>query len=240
MDYRLALLTGIDIPIKELQVSIHQPTIKEISMVGEEDFYQGIQCLWVDKNKVLEDERLISQTTNFQILMTIMQDPETGKDSKFVVSQVLKLCFPSFNLLVLPRSLLLKNDQQEVIIDENNFDVLQDILKEIFCYKESSQDTFNPGNDAAREIAEKLMRGRKRVAAQKSQQDGSILSKYLSILTVGLNTMSLDNLISCTLFQLYDLIERYHLYMSWDLDIRQRLAGGSPDSHPDDWMKNIH
>ena len=30
-DYRLALATGVDIPIPELQTVIHQPTIKEIS-----------------------------------------------------------------------------------------------------------------------------------------------------------------------------------------------------------------
>jgi hypothetical protein len=44
----------------------------------------------------------------------------------------------------------------------------------------------------------------------------------------------------CTMFQLYDLIERYMLYIAWDMDARTRLAGGKPDSHPDDWMKNIH
>ena len=43
-----------------------------------------------------------------------------------------------------------------------------------------------------------------------------------------------------TMFQLYDLIERYMLYINWDMDIRVRLAGGKPDSHPDNWMKNIH
>jgi len=42
------------------------------------------------------------------------------------------------------------------------------------------------------------------------------------------------------MFQLYDLIERYNLYINWDLDIRSRLAGGKPDSRPDNWMKNIH
>ena len=43
-----------------------------------------------------------------------------------------------------------------------------------------------------------------------------------------------------TMFQLYDLIERFTLYMAWDLDIKQRLAGGKPEEHPDNWMKNIH
>ena len=53
------------------------------------------------------------------------------------------------------------------------------------------QQAFNPGDAKAREIAEKLMRGRQRVAAQKGQSNTSIFSQYLSILTVGLQSMSL-------------------------------------------------
>jgi hypothetical protein len=42
--------------------------------------------------------------------------------------------------------------------------------------------------------------------------------------------MGLQDIMNLTLYQLYDLVERYKLYMSWDLDIKSRLAGGSPDS----------
>jgi hypothetical protein len=41
-DYKLALMTGVDIPVPELQTIIHQPSIKEISMIGETDFFMGI------------------------------------------------------------------------------------------------------------------------------------------------------------------------------------------------------
>ena len=92
----------------------------------------------------------------------------------------------------------------------------------------------------AKEIAEKLMRGRQRVAAQKGESNASIFSQYLSILTVGLSSMSLKELMDLTMFQLYDLVERYQLYISWDIDIKARLAGAKPDDHPDNWMKNIH
>ena len=39
----LSLMTGIDIPIPELQAVIHQPTIEEISMIGEQEFFLGAQ-----------------------------------------------------------------------------------------------------------------------------------------------------------------------------------------------------
>ena len=50
MDYRLALMTGIDIPVPECGLTLHQPTIQEISMIGEEQFFIGVQVLCVDKN----------------------------------------------------------------------------------------------------------------------------------------------------------------------------------------------
>jgi hypothetical protein len=49
------------------------------------------------------------------------------------------------------------------------------------------QQAFNPGGDRAREIAEKLMRGRQRVAAQKGNSSGSAFSRYLSILSIALH-----------------------------------------------------
>ena len=51
--------------------------------------------------------------------------------------------------------------------------------------------------------------------------------------------MSLDDCINLTMYQLYDLVERYMLYVNWDLDIKSRLAGAKGDSKPDNWMKNI-
>ena len=94
--------------------------------------------------------------------------------------------------------------------------------------------------DRIKEIAEKLMRGRQRVAAQKGETNISIFSQYLSILTIGTGSMSMQNLMDLTIYQLYDLIERYTLYINWDMDVRCRLAGGKPENQPDNWMKNIH
>jgi len=59
------------------------------------------------------------------------------------------------------------------------------------------------------------------------------------MLTVGLH-LTVQSLIELTMFQLYDLVERYMLWVNWDIDIKSRLAGGKPDHEPDNWMKNLH
>lgn len=65
MDIRLALMCGTDIPVPECQLFIHQPKIKEIALIGETDFFSGIQCLCLNKNMFVEDESLLATTNNF-------------------------------------------------------------------------------------------------------------------------------------------------------------------------------
>lgn len=242
MDYRAALICGIDLPIPECSLIAHQPNISEIAFVGEADFFIGVQALCLYKSMFVEDKTLSNDITNFQIFMTIMMDKESKKQ-KDAVNKVLKLCFPDYKILITPNSLIFnKEGQSQIMVDEKNFEPLQIILRKIFCMKDGPMDqqAFNPGNAKAQEIAKKLMRGRDRIAAEKGGSNSSVFSQYISILTVGLNSMSMQELTKLTMFQLYDLIDRYNLYVKWDLDIRARLAGARPKEESDNWMKNIH
>ena len=243
MDIRLALMCGTDIPVEECQLVVHQPKIKEIALIGEADFLVGLQTFCINKNMLAQDKSLLENVNNFQIFMTIMSQKETA-DKKKAVQQIFTLFFPQYRVICTPRSLVFSQEGAEgsITIDENNFEYLQDIISSICCLKNGkmSQDSFNPADAKAKEIAEKLMRGRQRVAAQKGEENGSIFVQYLSILTVGLNSMSMEDTTNLTMYQLYDLVERYMLYVNWDIDIRSRMAGASPEGKPNNWMKNIH
>lgn len=226
----LALITGVDIPIPECRLTVHQPSIKEISVMGEREFFRGVQTICISKPM---DRNDLANISNFQIFMKIVMD-KAEKGRKQNVLDTLFILFPKYKVTILPRSLLFNTDNENIIIDENNFSSLQEVLRQISCLNGSKGDQFNPGNAAAAEIARKLERGRQRVAAQKqgAGNNASVFSQYLSILSVGLH-MSLQDLSNLTVYQFYDLIDRYTLYINWDLDLRQRLAGGTPDSKPD-------
>ena len=241
-DLRLALMCGSDIPLPFLQVSLHQPRIKEIALIGESSFFIGVQCLNIDSKSLIDQDKTILQdTNNFQIFMTIMLEKE-ARDKKEATSQLLSLLFPNYQIMFTPRALIFQKDGFSTMIDTNNFEQLQEVLKQVFSVSNSNnqQMGFNPANAKAKEIADKIMRGRKRVAELNGSENASIFSQYLSILTVGLSSMSLQDLMNLTMFQLYDLVERYQLYINWDIDIRSRLAGAKPDDRPENWMKNIH
>ena len=112
----------------------------------------------------------------------------------------------------------------------------------MFCLSKTDSQTFNPGSKKAKEIADKLMKARQKVAKAKEAENGSgsMFGQYLSIITIGTHSMSYKDTMNLTMYQLYDLVERYSLYINWDIDIRGRMAGAKVDKPIDNWMKNIH
>ena len=240
MDLRLGLMCGSDLPVPECQLVIHQPKIEEIALIGEDIFFSGAQTLCLHKSMFIEDKILLMTTTNFQIFMMIMSEKE-AKDKKEAVKSVLTLLLPDYQILFTPNSLVFKKDNITILIDEENFEIFQEALRDIFCMNDGPMDqqTFNPINDKAKAIADKIMKGRQKVAELKGNSNVSVFTQYISMLTIGLHISMLE-LKKLTMFQLYDLVERFMLYINWDIDLRSRLAGAKPDEHPENWMKNIH
>lgn len=238
-------MAGIDIPIPELQLTIHVPVIKEIALMGETKFFMAVQYLCLDKESLIQDEILLSSLTNFQVLMKVLEQSQ-DKDKKNAVIMLLTLLFPDYIPVITRNSIILtkQGENQPLLIDDNNFDIFQSVLKEILCVNSLFQGNnviYNPANDRAKEIAEKLMRGRRKVAEIKSKGNNeSVLTRYISILTIGSNTMSLEDCLNLNMFQIFDLMERYNAFIEWDVDLRVRLAGGKPDKPVESWMRDIH
>lgn len=241
-------MTGIDVPIPELELAVHQPTIQEISYIGELEYFSAMQLLCFDKKTIIaanpKGASSLLNMNNFEIFMTLIGGPD-GEEKRNSILSVLAILFPKYTVQFLPRGLFFNNptEGKSFTLDERNFDILRVVLNEISGMKNTAggqNSSFNPVGAKSAEIAAKIMKGRQRAAAQQQSSADGVLARYVSILTIGLNSMSLSDCLNLTVYQLYDLIERYGLWVSWDLDIRSRLAGGKPDSKPDDWMKNIH
>jgi hypothetical protein len=128
-------------------------------MIGETEFFTGIQILCINKSMYVEDEALLAQTSNFELFITMMNEKMLA-ERKASVMQVLTLIFPTAKVIFTPRSMLLNFDGGNVIIDEGNFEILQKILQEMFCLSKTDQSTFNPVDKKAREIANKIMKSR--------------------------------------------------------------------------------
>lgn len=238
-DYRLALMTGIEVPIPELQLTVHIPTIKDIAYMGEQQFFLAVQYICLQKEFLVQDEILLTSLSNFQVLMKVL---EQSKDKKTVIITLLKLLFPDYAAVITKNSIILTTTDKTVLIDNNNFVVFQEVIREILCVNSLFQGEnviYNPGNKRAKEIADKLMRNRQKVAQQKGKNNESVLTRYISILTVA-KIISLEECGSLNMFQLFDLMERYTSFVEWDTDLKIRLAGGKPEKQIESWMRELH
>lgn len=240
-------MCGIDIPAPELQITIHPPCIEDIGFMGEKNFFTAMQYICVDKEALIQDESLLATLTNFQVLMKVLDQSRDKQQKKNMVKTLFMMMFPNRQVMMLPSSIILSAENtQPVTIDDNNFSIFQDYTKEILCVSSIFQGdniVYNPINDAAKKLADQMMRYRKKVASLKGEQDEnkeqSILTRYLSILSVA-GVISLDKGLKLTLFQLFDQIERFGAYLQWDMDARIKLAGGKPDKPVDDWMRDLY
>ena len=248
---KLQLMTGIDIPIPDLQLTVHQPTIKEISYLGELEYFSALQLFCFNKATLIaanpQGASRLSKMNDFQIFMMLV---ENAQQQDFSVKQneicsMLSIFFPGYTIQFLPIGIYFNNakTKHSIMLNETNFSLLKEVLNEIGGLNNNTGDqnsNYNPKGERAAAIAAKLMRGR--ALSQKKQNNSidGVLGKYVSVLTVGLSSMSLNDCLNLTVYQLYDLVERYGLYTEWDLDIRVRLAGGKPDNKPNNWMEDLH
>lgn len=237
-------MAGIDVPIPELQLTAHIPTIKDIAYMGEQSFFLAIQYLCLEKEALIQDEILLSSLSNFQVLMKILQQTKDA-DKKSAVITLLKLLFPDHSAAITKNSIILMiPNGSTTLIDNNNFDTFQKVIKEVLCVNSLFQGDniiYNPSGPRAKRIADTMMRGRIKVAQQKNSKGNntSVLTRYISILSIaqGIPITEYNNY---NMFQLFDAMDRYTKKTEWDIDLKVRLAGGKPDKQVESWMNELH
>ena len=243
----LALLTGADIPFKEGKLLIHQPTLKEIAMIGEDDFFIGCGLLTISKNILNSQDKIdLDKINDFNIFMSIINGT-VGIDKNLQKNidcafNVLYLLFPTLDIKAEKDKLIIG----EGYIDKTNFSEFKDILKTIFnlSFKDSEvQKDYKPATNKAQQIAEKLKKRHQDLIARSggaaNGKEVRIFGRYMSIISV-YNGISFKDLEQYTVFQLYDIFKRVQLKIAYDMAMRAKLAGAKDVKNPDDWMKDIY
>jgi hypothetical protein len=245
MNNELLLLCGNDIPFPEAQLTIHQPSIKEIGYIGEEAFFVGCELLnFSKKNLESSDKNDLINSSDFDIIMSIMKDKKNIAIQKNRISAMLllSLLFPDYKMIIRESDLAFEKDKNSYYINNNNYPRFKEILNDMFCLKanKSDEQNYNPAGEQARKIAEKLRKGRSQVAKVKGENEKvSIISRYMSILCVGLPA-NLNDLKELTIYQLFDAFGRYELKMNYDIYFKAKLAGAKDLEEVENWMKDIH
>ena len=247
----ILLDTKAPIPFPEARITIYQPSIKEIGMSGtESDFIVGLNAL--TKNYQFEDKIDLSQMSNFDILMTVIQEKsEASKKIVRAIEQVLYLIFPNCNIVFTPRSIILQEQVSETektvhMIDTSNFDKFSQILYDTFCLIEFGgdvQDDYNPSGDRARAIIAQIQKGKEKRAELRKERGedntmDSIYCRYIDILAVGLQKDK--NILSdYSVYQLIEEFKRFQLKETFDYTFQAKMAGATKIKDAKDWMGPI-
>lgn len=238
----LLYLSGNDIPFAAARVNITQPKIKDIALLGESNFYAGVEFLKFDKDILSdEDKSKLGNHSNFDVLIAIMNEKNiTIQQQRIQLTMVLALLFPLYSIEIKTDCISLEKDNEEFRIDRNNFEEFKQIIKHMFCLDGGENDDYNPSGAMARQIAEKLKKRRQQISQAKGDNKKiSILEKYVSILTVG-EQKDMNSLLNYTVYQLFDELKRYQLKLAWDINLKARMAGAQDLKDAEDWMQDLH
>lgn len=240
----LLYLSGNDIPFAAARINITQPKIKDIALLGENNFYAGVEFLKFDKDILSDEDKIkLENHSNFDVLIAIMNEQNiTIQQQKIQLTMVLALLFPLHSIEIKSDCISLEKDNEEFRIDRTNFEEFKSIIKHMFCLDgEDSNDDYNPSGAMAKQIAEKLKKRRQKISQAKDGDNKriSILEKYVSILTVG-EQKDMNSILNYTVYQLFDELKRYQLKLAWDINLQARMAGAQDLKDAEDWMKDLH
>ena len=239
----LLLLSGNDIPFYGGHISIHPPTIKEIGMIGEEEFHIGSRFLLFDKDNLnTQDKSGLENKSNFDIFMSVMNSRQSAVH-KTDALLVLTLLFPTAKLKIEQDKILLQqeNISVESSITKYNFEEFQQIIRQMFCLDTlEGGEEYNPADDLAKKIAEKFKKRKQQLSQQQNEgKKIDLFSRYISILSVGLQK-NMNDLLNYTVYQLFDEFKRYQMKQDFDIYVQAKMAGAQDLEEVKNWMESIH
>lgn len=247
-------LSGQPVPVPSCNIIVSQPTIKEIVAMGEEPFLNVAQLLGRSANhlkSIKQGNPELQKLSDFQIVMILSAEDSSIKES---IDQFFELIFPIYDVTFdtegVSLSFSIKDSPGQIVGMINNFNY-QDFFKtieELFLLPSSKDEIeYDPANDRANAIAEKLKKGREKVSSIKRKESGqsdvfSLFATYTSVLSIGMN-LDINVLFSYTPFQLYDAFLRYWKKVAYDIYQKVSttpLMDVSKMDKPDDWSLNLY
>jgi hypothetical protein len=227
-------------------VKIHQPTIFELAEIfkEEENLILCLKILIFPIKDMFKSEKVLD-VTEFKLLLGILASDisQTGvvPEKKKMLLKFINLLFNNMKMTIVKESFVFEKDKQVVILDDSNFEEFKMKVKQMYNIPELFGDEeapkYNPKNERAARIAAMLEKGNAKVAAENSSKaKKGVIENYLTILSIGLQIPPARLSKELTLYNLFNLHKRFIAKVGWDLDIKCRLAGGSPKETPENWI----
>lgn len=237
--------SGVDYYIKELNVVIHQPTYKEISMIGEKSLFIFINAinLSIDEVKASNafeelSENEINNLKNFDLFLYFIKEKELKK----IFLSFMTLLFPNYITKIQNDSISLKykidtGDEIEAVINQFNFEIFKVHINMIFPMRETlTGEKYNTKGKIANEIKEKLLKGRMKTGEQSQEEDSiDVFGRYCLIISIG-NSLDYDKTLSLTIAQINQQYIAYCHKREYE-NYKDLMLAGAKDLEPvQDWF----
>lgn len=244
---QLILMGGNDIIVPNYAVKIHQPTINEIALIGEEQFFSTLNIFMINSknfkstllesipSELIDEIESIQNLNELEVLLFLISSEDSVKNSFNILFKLLLPDF-EFEFSDIEFRVLLKSENVIIELDEELFLIIKDIVFKIFIFDKLFDGLkYKPIDERAQEIADKLQKAKNKMNKNESKEYQSLLANIISIL--GVTGQSIIELNNFTIYQLYNQFERFALYMQYDQSIKAALAGAKVDII--DWFKQL-
>lgn len=251
-------MTGGEILLEDPLVKIQQPTIKQIALKGESEFFRSMNIFYIRPEPLIEfinqletlgeDEKeiILATITAYDNLLFLMQASTAGGADEYKVVELTQSAFdlliPGYRFNFDPQkhemSLTSLKDSHSIVVDGELFMKIKSVARQIFLL-----DKFFEGSEkkeelspAARKIADKIAESERKIREINGEkEEGSYFARILSIM--GMHG-DLDYLSNLTIYQLHNQFERFNLFTNHNTNMRASLAGAT-NVELVDWYKKI-
>lgn len=222
---RLKIMTGVPIPSPSLGTTIRQPTVKDVSLIGETRFLRGISLLTTTKEKYQELVENSSQFSEEQVEMVrnellfmsdfqlVLNTANSDQELAGILKDMLLMLITGAKAITLEESFIIVGwmdpDTDVLIMTEKEFTDIVEIAPQVLVSDSIGEKEFNPANDQAAQIAAKIQARRDIVAREKglSQEETSPIGTAVSILSTS-DGIPVTEIVEYTLPQLFMQLER--------------------------------
>lgn len=219
----MQLLRGLEVDIEGLKIRPH--TLEElIDVVGLEAYYQYIGFVSIQKKDVNEFFRLqgeeYEKTSVFQMLLFHELLAKCLVDFfEFVTRNEAEIFYtPTWKTIVI------EHKDGRLVVGHKNIDQILEKIFKAYCIKASKEEKeeFNPANEQARELMERIRKNRAKAPKTKPDVD---LSSIISAVAWRSNSMTIESVWKLTMYQLYDAFYRLDIIDTYDKTLTALYAG---------------
>ena len=222
-DLELLLLSGM--PIELNFGKLYPLKLQDIVKLGYSKYNYYISLLLIDKSNLQNEEDNLNDITNFEVIYEICNFNEQFKKNYFNMLEL----FSKETVRLWNGFFYFGDLKEERIINKDNFDEFIILLKEINCMINKEDNEFNPANEKAREIAERIKRAREKINKVKSKSGENLsLSDLISAFAFYNKNTDLNSIFEMTIYQFNNQFQRMQLVNNYEISIQSLLHGADP------------